>query len=102
MTPLMMTLRASLFATIGATMFVLAPAAANAAQCRQTVDDDGDAVTMCGSVAYYDDEDDDDDDADEDGSLFVDVEDCEPGKFWMLETLDDEGDVDYDMPMACK
>lgn len=96
MTPLMMTLRAALFAGVGATMLMLAPAAANAAQCRHTVDADGDPVTMCGSVAYYD-----EDDGDDDGSLFVDVEDCEPGKYWMMESFDDDGENNFDTPMAC-
>jgi hypothetical protein len=55
---------------------------------------------MCGSIAYYadeDGEDEDDDEVDEDGTLFVDVEDCEPGKYWMMET-DEEG---FDIPLAC-
>jgi len=100
MTPQMMTLRATFFAAIGATMFMLAPASASAAQCRHTVDEDGDPVTMCGSVAYYDDEDDSDDDSST-GSLIVDVEDCEPGKFWMMENfLADEDE--WDTPMPCR
>ena len=58
------------------------------------VDEDGDPVVVCGSVARYVDVSDDDDDEDE-GTLFVDVEDCEPGKYWMM----DAGNID--VPMAC-
>jgi hypothetical protein len=86
-------------AGIGAAMMMLG-SPASAAQCRSTVDDSGEAVVMCGSMAYYADEDADDEDEeeyDEDGTLFVDVEDCEPGKYWMMET-DDEG---FDIPLAC-
>jgi hypothetical protein len=96
MTKLSMLLAA---AGIGATMMMLGTPA-SAAQCRSAIDDSGDAVVMCGSIAYYADEggeDEDDDEVDEDGTLFVDVEDCEPGKYWMMET-DEEG---FDIPLAC-
>jgi hypothetical protein len=82
----------------GAAMMVAA-STAPAAQCQSTFDEDGEAVVMCGSVAYYAGESDtEEDEVDEDGSAFVDVEDCEPGKYWMMEFDDDD---DYDTPMAC-
>lgn len=81
---------------------LFAASSAGAAECRSTVDSSGDAVVMCGSVAYYADEDDDrdgpemlDDMFEDEGTLFVDPEDCEPGKYWMLET------DDIDVPLAC-
>jgi hypothetical protein len=91
-----------ILATAGAGAVLVALASvANAAQCRSTIDEAGEPVILCGTVAYdADDEDDDEPDSfddmyEDDGTLFVDVEDCEPGNYWMLET--DEIDV----PMAC-
>jgi hypothetical protein len=87
-------------AGIGAAIFMFG-SSANAAQCRSTFDAAGDPVVMCGSIAYYaDDEGDDDEGYDEDmhdeyGSLFVDPEDCEPGKYWMM-------DIDDEIPIACR
>jgi hypothetical protein len=101
----------------GAFMALLATTA-NAAQCRSVLDEDGDPVMLCGSMAYAADEDDDEDgveeygdvDVDEDaqasrdfeydedeGSLMVALENCEPGKFWMMET--DQAD---DVPLPCR
>jgi hypothetical protein len=104
--------RLCVIAGAGALMAVLATTA-NAAQCRSVLDEDGDPVMMCGSVAYAADEEEDidsDTDFDEDaqaardfdygedeGSLMVDLENCEPGKFWMMET--DEAD---DVPLPCR
>jgi len=87
-------------AGFGAAMIVVA-SSANAAQCRSTIDESGDAVVMCGSVAYYTDDDDGGveevaDMFEDDGTLFVDVEDCEPGKYWMMET------DDIEVPLACR
>jgi hypothetical protein len=76
---------------------------ANAAQCRSAIDETGEAVILCGAAAYYAEDAYDNDElesldyeVEEDGALFVDVEDCEPGSFWMLET--DEVEI----PMACR
>jgi hypothetical protein len=106
--------RLCVIAGAGAFMAVLA-STASAATCRSAFDEDGEAIMMCGSVAYAADEDDDDGDygdvdVDEDaqaardfeydeneGSLMVDLENCEPGKFWMMET--DEAD---DVPLPCR
>ena len=104
--------RLCVIAGAGAFMAVLATTA-NAAQCRSVLDEDGDPIMLCGSVAYAADEDggeygdvDVDEDAqdardfeyDEDeGSLMVALENCEPGKFWMMET--DEAD---DVPLPCR
>jgi hypothetical protein len=86
-------------ACAGAAIVAIA-SSANAAQCRSTIDDAGEAVILCGTVAYdADDESDEpesfDDMYEDDGTLFVDVEDCEPGNYWMLET------EEMDLPMAC-
>jgi len=99
----------------GAFMAVLATTA-NAAQCRSVVDEDGDPMMLCGSVAYAADEDDDaigggeygdvdldeaaqearDFDYDEDeGSLLVALENCEPGKYWMM-------DLEDGVPLPCR
>jgi hypothetical protein len=116
MTSAMMNLkRLRVIAGAGAVMAVLATTA-NAAQCRSVLDEDGDPVMLCGSTAYAADEDDDtgteeygdvdladdngsrDFEYDEDeGSLMVALENCEPGKFWMMET--DEAD---DVPLPCR
>lgn len=94
---------AMIAAGAAATMLMLA-STANAANCRSIIDEDGDSVVMCGSTALYDEDDGDDEDDsrgfvyDEDeGSLMVDLENCEPGKFWMMET--DEAD---DIPLPCR
>jgi hypothetical protein len=88
-----------------ATAMMMVVSTANAANCRSTIDEDGDSVVLCGgAMALYDaDDDDDEDDSrgfvyDEDeGSLMVDLENCEPGKYWMMET--DEAD---DVPLPCR
>jgi hypothetical protein len=106
MTRLMMTLKMALIAGAGVTTLMLLMPAAEAAQCHSGKDKHGKAVMICGSVSYYavaattsDDEADDEDDADDDdGSLIVDVEDCEPGKFWIME----HDDEDWDTPMPCR
>ena len=102
-----------MIAGAGAFMAVLATTA-NAAQCRSVLDEDGDPIMLCGSVAYAADDADDgeygdvdvDEDAqaardfeydEEEGSLMVALENCEPGKFWMMET--DEAD---DVPLPCR
>ena len=102
MTPLMMTLRATLIAAVGVILFTLAPAPAYAASgCGTAYDEDGDPYEACGGMfannrdADDEDDDDEDDDDDDDGSIFVDIEDCAPGKYWMLESEED------DIPMAC-
>jgi hypothetical protein len=110
MTSAMMNLkRLCVIAGAGAFMAVLATTA-NAAQCRSTFDEDGDPVVMCGALAYATDEDgefgdvDLDEDAqdardfayDEDeGSLLVDLENCEPGKYWMM-------DLEDGVPLPCR
>jgi uncharacterized membrane protein YebE (DUF533 family) len=105
--------RLCVIAGAGAVFGVLA-ATANAAQCRAAFDKDGQPVAICGSVApsvyaQYDDETDDEDDADDDededdsrgfvydedeGSLMVDLENCEPGKYWMM-------DFEDGVPLPC-
>ena len=116
MTSAMMNLkRVCLIAGAGAVMAVLATTA-NAAQCRSAFDDDGDPIMLCGATAYAADEDDDDTgvgeygdvDLDEDaqdgrdfaydedeGSLLVDLENCEPGKYWMM-------DLEDGVPLPCR
>jgi hypothetical protein len=86
-----------------AAAMIMVVSTANAATCRSTVDEDGESVVLCGDTMALYDEDDDEDDSrgfvyDEDeGSLMVDLENCEPGKFWMMET--DEAD---DVPLPCR
>jgi hypothetical protein len=91
-----------MLATACAAAIVTAASSAHAAQCRSAIDETGEAVILCGAAACYADDEYDDDElesldyeVEEDGGLFVDVEDCEPGSYWMLET--DEVDI----PMAC-
>jgi hypothetical protein len=106
MTRLMMTFRTALIAGAGAATLMLLPAVANAEQCRHTVDEDGDPVVMCGSVAYYSDgqnatdttDDGDTSDTEDQGTLFVDPEDCVPGKYYMMEMADD----DFSVPVKCR
>jgi hypothetical protein len=102
MTRLMMTFRTALIAGAGAATLMLLPAIANAEQCRHTVDEDGDPVVMCGAVAYYPDAQDttgntDPNDTEDQGTLFVDPEDCVPGKYYMMEMADD----DFSVPVKC-
>jgi len=92
------TFRKALATACAAAAFVAIATSAHAAQCRSTIDGAGQAVILCGATAY--DADDDEPDSfddmyEDDGTLFVDVEDCAPGNYWMLET--DE----VDLPMAC-
>ena len=122
MTTAMKKLTRTLLVTGAGVAMIMLTSAANAEQCRKTVDEDGDAVMMCGSTAYYtdddtkskphssysgratasDDEDDDDDDDDDDelGTGMVEgPQDCEPGKYWMM---DGDGDDDeFDIPIKC-
>lgn len=85
-----------------AAAMIMVVSTANAANCTSTVDEDGESVVLCGgAMALYDEDDEDDSrgfvyDEDE-GSLMVDLENCEPGKFWMMET--DEAD---DVPLPCR
>jgi hypothetical protein len=72
-------------------------------QTRAIQDDDDEDDDDVDVAAADDDEDDDEDTArgftyDEDqGSVLVDLEDCAPGKFWMMET--DEAD---DVMLPCR
>jgi hypothetical protein len=108
MTSAMMNLkRLCVIAGAGAVMAVLATTA-NAAQCRSVLDEDGDPIVMCGALAYAADEEYGDVDLDEDaqdgrdfaydedeGSLLVDLENCEPGKYWMM-------DLEDGVPLPCR
>lgn len=107
MTTALLRVKRALLAT-GAAAGLMIVASSADASCRWGRDDDGNRVQLCShtsSVAMYDeddDEDDEDDDGDEfvydenQGSLMVDLSDCEPGKYWML-----EGE-DIDIPMPCR
>jgi len=107
--------RLCVIAGAGAVFGVFA-ATANATECRTASDEDRLPVVICGSVALsayaqYDDDDDtdDEDDAEDDddeddsrgfvydedeGSLMVDLENCEPGKYWMM-------DLEDGVPLPC-
>jgi len=93
----------AMIAAGAAAAMIMVVSTANAATCRSTVDEDGESVVLCGDAMALYDEDDDEDDSrgfvydENEGSLMVDLENCEPGKFWMMET--DEAD---DIPLPCR
>jgi hypothetical protein len=98
MTTAILRVKRALLATGAAAALIMMASTANAS-CAYD-DDDCDSS----SVALYDDDDDDDDDDDRDfvydeneGSLLVAIENCEPGKFWMMYT-----DMADDVMMPCR
>lgn len=98
MTTAILKAKRALLATGAAAAFIMLASTANAA-CT-----DGDD---CGgsSVALYDEDGDDEDEGDDgrdfvydenEGSLMVALENCEPGKYWMMEG------AEIDVPMPCR
>jgi hypothetical protein len=100
--------RFCVLAGVGVAFAVLATSASSA-PCPNPLINGTNSLAICGSTALsayaqYDDEDSDDDDDDEEdeddeeddefvydedqGSLLVDQEDCEPGKYWMMDLED--------------
>jgi hypothetical protein len=114
MSTAMTKVRGTLLAASAAAALMFVASAAEA-KCRSVVDDDGEISQFCSygtfgmtpQQARAADDDDDDDDGDDDdddedtgrgftydedqGSVLVDLEDCAPGKYWMMETEESDG-----------
>lgn len=97
MTTTILRVKRALLATGAAAALIMVASTANAA-CNG--DDCGGS-----SVALYDEDGDDDDEGDDgrdfvydenQGSLMVDLSDCEPGKYWMMEG------AEIEVPMPCR